>query len=432
MMGNHSNPELYFVEIMSWWRRLSMNKNNTALLSAQRAVTGVLLLIGCQFPYDPQVQPPPLKIITPVNDTDSIAGSGRIYPVNGDEQVCNPSVSQGGNFPGCMLWLGFNRLFVSVPDSLSGYQTTAVTTHDRLTITDTSNTVRWYLMMSDLNQSGTFQCPEWSTHPDYIACLTGAINKPFSGYAVRLSDKKSLHLCNNRLEEFSTPHFWLADSAQHGGIAETPEFDTNGFVKKELVQKFFGTTRFKFVYTLLNQGGTLFYIDYSSAESPAPVPLKKPKGYESWYAHSPLISPDGNWVAYHIFSNATQGTSYRSYIQKLDPSAEPVFIAEKASDPHWWALDDDYYIVYTVTSGAYFSEFDYTDYAIEASGDAGATVIQKLKGSWRDVPDFIGTLAPDERNSPYTLIKLPFKGGLSRDGRFLCTAYKSAYIVHLK
>jgi hypothetical protein len=394
----------------------------------------LVLVSGCQFPYSPKIQPDPVKEQVKINDSTGIGG-GYLYPVNTNQQTCNPSISQSGVYPACMLWLGFEQVSVKVPDSLNGYGVTNVHEHDRLTIVDTVNTVRWYIMLSDFNRSGEFQCPEWSTHPDYIACLIGTITQPYSGYAVRLSDKKSLKLCDGKLEEFSTPHFWLPDSAVHGSAVAAPFYDSSGFVIKDQVRQFFGTTQFKFVYTLLQKGGTLYYVDYSVSGNPAPVPLQKPEGLESWYCHSPLISPDGGWVTYHCFPNSAQGAYYRSFIQRLSPDAKPVFIADKASDPHWWVDrggSDQYYIVYTVTNGSYFSEYDYSDQSIEKSGNAGATLVQRLKGAWRDVPGFLGTLSPDDLERPYTLIHLPFKGGLSRDGDFLCTAYKYAYLLRLK
>jgi len=93
---------------------------------------------------------------------------------------------------------------------------------------------------------------------------------------------------------------------------------------------------------------------------------------------------------------------------------------------------DQYYIVYTITDGPYFTEYDFSDPSIEKSGNAGATMIQKLKGSWGDVPSFLSGLSPDDAEKPNTLINLPFKGGLSRDGHFLCTGYEYAYLLRLK
>jgi hypothetical protein len=278
------------------------------------------------------------------------------------------------------------------------------------------------------------QCPEWSTHPDYIACLIGAISQPYSGYAARISDKKYLKVCNKNLEEFSTPHLWVADSSFGGGTVASPVFDANGFIVKDQVRSFFGTTQCKFVYTLYNNGGTLYYVDYSADADPAPIPLRKPAGRVSWLCDSPLFSPDGNWIAFDCFENSTQGNYYSSYIQRLSPDSNPILISDMASDPHWWVdhyNNSEYSIVYTHTIGPYFSEFDFTDVSVGVSGGAGSTILRHLKGTWQDAPGFIGSLNLDDSYAPDTLVRLPFKGGLSSDGRFLCTAYEYAYIMRL-
>jgi hypothetical protein len=405
-----------------------LNKNRVWCLAIALAVT-----INCDLPYVPQRQPSP-NVIGKPDDTGTI-GSGYLYQVNVNQQTCNPSVSQSASFPGCMLWLGFNALTVKIPPSVAGYDTATASQHDRLTISDTGNNVRWFIMRNEVDSRGELQDPEWSTHHDYIACLVGIKTEPFSGYAIRLSDKKVLKVNNSRLMEFSTPHFWLPDSIMSCGDAAAPEWDSAGFATKATIQEFFGTTSLKFIYMLPDRGGALFYIDYS-VDAPLPVPLRKPEGRESWYAESPLISPDGNWVAYHVYQRGTEtnGDAYVSYVQRLQSDATPVLVAEKASDPHWWVDPNTktYYIVYSVTNGKYFSGYRYTDPGIEANGFAGATFKQQLRGSWVDGPAHMGGLEADPDVKPYTLVKLPFKGGLSRDGYFLATAYNFAYLMRLK
>ncbi|MBN1757137.1 MAG: hypothetical protein JW863_02400 [Chitinispirillaceae bacterium] len=412
-----------------------MTRRVSGKIYLQSAVALLIVAAGCDFPYAPRLQPQPSPECETVNHGDSgRTGSGYLYHVNISQQTCNPSVSPSPVYPACMLWLGFDRLSVSVPDSLKEYDATAVRSHDRLTVVDTANFVRWYIFRTSVEAAGEFQCPEWSTHPDYLACLIGSVAQPYSGYVIRFSDKKALRICSRNLEEFSTPHVWLPDSAVHGGYIDEPEYDANGFVTRELVEGFFGTTRVKFIYTLFDKSGTLFYVDYASAGDPEPVPLRKPESLENWYCHSPLISPDGGWVAYHCYPNSAQGSYYRSFIQRLSPEAPAIAIAEEASDPHWWkdpADPEQYYIVYTRTVGAYYSEADYTDRSVVSSGAAGATLLQKLSGTWRDVPAFLGTLTPDKSTAPLILLSLPFKGGLSPDGRFLSTAYKYAYLARL-
>jgi hypothetical protein len=335
-----------------------------------------------------------------------------------------------------------DRIAAAVPDSLSGYSLSSVESHDRITIVDTGNVVRWYIMRSSIDSRGELQCPEWSTHPDYLACLAGVPidpstpHPPYNGFAVRISDKKVLKVSNRNLREFSTPHFWLPDSAQGGTVESSPGYDTNGFIGKNAVAHFFGTTQFKFVYTLIPGSGTLYYVDYSATGSPAPIPLSKPVGKENDYCASPLISPDGNWVAYHCYTISAQGNSYSSYIQRLRPGSTAILIADGASDPHWWvdpySASHDYYLVYSITKREYQTDDDFTDSKIASSGAAGSTVLMRLRGAWQDAPDFIGSLEIDESFSPIIIAPLPFKGGLSRDGRFLCTSYTYSYFLKMK
>jgi hypothetical protein len=166
--------------------------------------TAALIAAGCDFPYHPQRQPQPYF---------EQKSNGYIYSINTNQQVCNPSITQSDAFPACMLWLGFDLVSVKVPDSLHGYSVTRVVEHDRLTISDTSNTVRWYLMASDAAPTGEMQCPRWSIHPDYLSFLVGIPAQSYSGFVIRISDRKLLKICNARLEEFSTPYVWVPDSA---------------------------------------------------------------------------------------------------------------------------------------------------------------------------------------------------------------------------
>lgn len=377
------------------------------------------LIAGCDFPYKPQQQPQPYF---------EQKSNGYIYSVNTNQQVCNPSITQSASFPACMLWLGFNQLSVRVPDSLKAYSLIQIEEHDRLTVSDTSNTVRWYLMATDAAPSGELQCPRWSVNGDYISFLVGIPAQPYSGFLVRVSDKKLLKICEGKLEEFSTPYVWLPDTIVSSAAADNPTYGANGFIEREHVQRFFGTTQLKYVYALPEtQGGTLFFIDYSGTGDPSPVRLPKPAGRDSWQCASPQISRDGNWIAFHCFQNAVQGYGYAVYIQKLQAGSTPVLIADRASDPHWWIDPENgvWNIVYAVTWGDYFIAGDFTDSALLRGNGVGATIMQPLNGSGT------GSLSVDTRAKPDTLVRLPFKGGLSPDGNFLCTAYKYAYLMRL-
>lgn len=390
------------------------------------------LIAGCI--YSPSQQPFP---DTTENNSHSSGktGSGTLFSINTRQQTCNPSISISPFFDGCMLWLGFDKLSINVPQEFKdSYLLNGIVSHDRLTITDTSNTVRWHIFRKDFSPEGEIQCPEWSTHPDYLACLTGVKMKPYSGYAIRLSDKKSLKIIDNALEEFSTPHLWIDTSSINlSAPADSIRYDQNGVVDLQSLSSFFGTGNVIYTFSLASKSGSIFYIDYS--KSPVPVKLPKPQGKESWICHSPLISPDGNWITYHCYLIPAQGLQYASYIQRIAPDSKPILIAEEASDPHWWVdiyNNNAYYIIYSYTPGSYFLETDFLSSATEVDGSSGFTLKQKLTGTWRpDAPAHAGGLSPDNTIQPDTLIKLPFKGGLSPDGRFLGTAYKYAYILQL-
>jgi hypothetical protein len=396
--------------------------------------TAFTLIINCDFPYAPQRQPAPYS--PDAAETGPVfTGTGTIYPVNVAQQTCNPSIVPQGFCSSSgpeMLFLGYDHLSVTTTDS--AFTSLPITMHDRLMVVDTANIVRWYFLRSSLAPAGDLQCPEWSTHCNYCTCLLGSIEKPYSGYAIRRSDRHTLKLCDALLDEFSTPFLYLADSAETAADGGTinPTY-TAGFADRTSVLRFFGTTAVKYLYTHSAAAGTLYYVDYLADAVPTPHPLAKPAGKESWYCASPVASHDGNWVAYHCFSNATKGPFYASYIQRLKPGSRPVLIADGASDPHWWRDPQSgiQYIIYSVTSGDYFTEYDFTDTTIESGGSAGYTLKQRLSGTTMEAPVHSGTLEPDRTVPPDTLIRLPFKGGLSVDGYYLCTAYKFAYLTKL-
>lgn len=332
-----------------------------------------------------------------------------------------------------MLWLGFSGTFVvNVPDSIVPYyNVTNIKQHDRLTISDTSNTVRWYIKREDISVTGEIQDPQWSTHPDYIACLgkDGAGN--WDGYVVRISDKAFIKFCEDKLIGTATPHVWLPDSVTSNGIVTSPAYDINGIIHKASVEQFFGTTNVKLVYSTTGNGLTIFYVDFNDS-IPQPIPLIKPETRENWDCVSPIISPDGNWIAYNCINSIR---NYPAYIQRLKPDRVPVFVSEEAADPQWWInrteTGNPYYLIYTLVNEQYFQPVDLADQAVEKSGSAGLTLKQKLKGSSGDVPAHMG-LKVDVSSPAETIARLPFKGGLSRNGRFLCTGYAYGYILDLK
>lgn len=390
-------------------------------------VLSLLIALQCGI-YDPkpQIQPTDNGV---KNESQS---SGTVYAINRSAQTCNPSIAPSGPYNGCMLWLNFGGdLNVVVPPANSGYKIDRVNVrqHDRLSISDTANTIRWYVMRDELGISGQIQDPRWSVNPDYIACLGDEHNDgKWCGYVVRISDKKYCKVSENNLDETSTPYLWVPRSAVAGSSALTPSYssDRGGFIDTVSIKTFFGTDNVKLVYNKVETGQTLYFIDYSS-NSIKPVRLEKPKDRSDWDCESPQISPDGNWIVYNCIGSGV----YESYIQQLKTNSVPVLIAKNAADPHWWIHPEfkTTYIVYCEIKGDYFSKSDYTDPSFELNGTLGSTWKQEVAIASGDIP---GHAAFEMTGTPSMIVNLPFKGGISADGRYLCTGYGDAYIMSLK
>ncbi|MFP4416252.1 MAG: hypothetical protein ACLFSB_03180 [Chitinispirillaceae bacterium] len=397
---------------------------------------GVLLIYlligifaGCDFPY----QPEPEKALEGIA---SYTNAGTIYPINSGSQICNPSISLHPDYAGCMLWLNFSgALNVRVPDSLSGYTTDrgSVRMHDRLTLTDSSNTVRWYVMNTDLglDPDKQLQDPEWTTHPDYITCLSERSSLEWAASVVRVSDHAVIHLTSGVLDEISTPHVWIEPAAHVPVGSASPVYDENGLADRESVEDFFGTANVKLVYTKLVDGDyRLFFVDYSSSKL-QPLMLPKPSGAQDYAVESPLISPDGNWILFNAASQMNR-SGYASYAQRLQAESTPYLVSEDAAAPHWWvhpSMPEKLYVVYARIEGNYSVSAEYTA-QLEASGAAGQTYKQEVMAAGSS--DLAHHASFALIGKPQSLVGLPFKGGLSPDSRFLCTGYDNGYIMYLR
>jgi hypothetical protein len=358
--------------------------------------------------------------------------ASRLRCVNTGRQICNESISQDAeNYSGCMLWLNFmGEMTVRVPSQwVDEYTIPAPFHHDRLTISDTGNTVKWFVMRPSFI-TGEMQDPEWTTHPDYIALLGQDDDAAWDGYIVRISDKEFFKFSEDGLNGTSTPHLWLPTGYTGAAAPESLEYDANGLVTKASIAAYFGTDTVKVAFSYKVGGWlTLRYIDYSAAD-PQVVELSRPEGKDDWHCESGLISPDGNWIVFNCYT----GTStYSAYVQELTPGSRPVLIAEPGADPHWWRdpADGSLFVVYSTTGGV-ISEglegFIGDDGSIDAS--LGSTLIRRA-----DLTSGGGGGGPGSwyyfKDPPVNLVDLPFKGGLSPDGRFLCTGYNYAYLFVL-
>jgi hypothetical protein len=386
------------------------------------------VLFFCRYPYSPAPEP---AIV--VSGQGGSEGKARVFIINGHAQICNPSVSLDTvHFPGCMLWLNFSGdLQITVPDSLQDYSAERSRQHDRLSIVDTSNTLRWYMTRKELGADALeeIQDPEWSAHPEYIVSLLSFEAKQKWGcYVIHPLSRNKLLLCKEGLSATSTPHIWIDPEAQTGNEPLEVSYDENGLADRVAVQTFFGTSNVKFVVgKQKNWILSLYYIDFSS-EDKGLIPLQRPAGKDGWQCESPLISPDGNWIVFNVYKRTTY---YETYIQELVPGSVPILLKEGASDPHWWRHPGDesmLYVVYQEVPGDNLVYGDFKDESFQNTAELGVTKRQMIR-LFPGAPS--GAVSLSRSGLEETIVSLPTKGGLSPDGRYLCTGYDRAFMVGL-
>lgn len=360
---------------------------------------------------------------------NSTTDMGVLYAVNDGKQICNPSVSQDSkNYPASMLWLNFGgTLKVKALDSV--YTTSKVVQHDRLSVSDTSGKVLWYLMRDTEAGDCQFQDPEWSTHPNYIVALRAFNSKGESGckesdmdygmFAVRMSDKKKFFFYDKEMSEFATPHLWVEADAEHDTTAAD-----------DTVEGFFGTDQVRLVY--VNKKDEIVFVDYANGGTKGAKTLKKPSGVDGWMMDSPMISPDGNFVVYNMINSSMTG--WKSYIQELSENSKPIEI-EKSSgmisepvQPRWFAYAERLFVMWTeFPQGSQFvNKNDLTEVSVQ-DGSAGRTAM-------REVSLVAG--APSDLAFAWTgdvveIAPIPMIGGRSPDGRFVATGTNLGFLLEL-
>ncbi|HUI90963.1 MAG TPA: hypothetical protein VLX68_01840 [Chitinivibrionales bacterium] len=199
---------------------------------------------------------------------------------------------------------------------------------------------------------------------------------------------------------------WLYKPTQF--IVPAPPPPKRGFISGDSLAKFCGLKDVILLYNWSIQGEmtpTLYYVNFSDS-NPTPIQMKKPVGREDWYANSPMPSPDGKLVAYYVF----QGAQCEAYVQQLDPAAVPILVASPGSDPHFYKdPQGNLWVTYAnitgILTGSLTSDSSYVTYKQQ---------VNAINGQKIGLPD--------------TLVHLPFYGGISKDGRYLCTGYAGAYI----
>lgn len=389
-----------------------------------------LTLFACYSP-DP-FQAESLDNGSKQNETSSI---GKIFTVNGDNQICNPSVSQDPvNFPASMLWLNFQSdLKVKSPDTtVYTIAKAKVKQHDRLTVSDTAGVVKWYLMRDLSKGECQFQDPEWSTHPDFIIALRGqdpdgSTSCPdvldFGIFAVRTADKAKFWFYDKKIIETATPHLWVNPAAK---------FDKDGDIST--VEGFFGTKDVRLTYVDGENKSSqhIVFVDFANGGKSKAIKLKKPKDRSDWGVESPMISPDGKFVVYEMEKNTK---TWETYIQELSESAEPIKI-ERTKDmmsdpaqPHWFEFGGRLFVLWTEfasTEGGYFNKIDLSESSAQ-DGSVGRTVMREIHLTAGAPKDIAAEWVGENRE----IAPVPMIGGRSPDGKFLSTGYKYAYLLKL-
>lgn len=363
------------------------------------------------------------------NSNNSVTDMGTLYAVNDGKQICNPSVSQDPkNYPASMLWLNFGgTLKVKASDSV--YTTSKVVQHDRLSVSDTSGKVLWYLMRDTEAGDCQFQDPEWSTHPNYIVALRAFNSKGESGckesdmdygmFAVRMSDKKKFFFYNKEMSEFATPHLWVETGAE----PDTAAADST-------VDGFFGTNQVRLVY--VNKKDEIVFVDYANGGTKGAKTLKKPSGVDGWMMDSPMISPDGNYVVYNMINSSMTG--WKSFIQELSGNSKPIEIEKSPGmisepvQPRWFTYAERLFVMWTeFPQGSQFvNKNDLSEVSVQ-DGSAGRTVMREVSVATGAPADLAFAWAGDM----IEIAPIPMIGGRSPDGRFVATGTNLGFLLEL-
>jgi hypothetical protein len=191
-------------------------------------------------------------------------------------------------------------------------------------------------------------------------------------------------------------------------IAPMPPPPKHAFVSPSALNSFCGTANVTLLYSYEKLGilTQTIYFAHLNDSNAVPLALKKPAGREKWKVDSPNVSPDGKFVTFHCFS----ASQCAVYIQRIDSAAVPVLVDDPGSEPHFYKDSlGNLFVTYANT-------FGFLDAALK-SYTSYATYMKQIDTS---------TGRPG--SSSIKIAPYPFYGGLSKDGRYLCTGYKYAYL----
>ncbi|SHH20618.1 hypothetical protein SAMN05720761_11090 [Fibrobacter sp. UWCM] len=377
------------------------------------------LLVAC---YSPE----PFEAESVESASSGKSDIGTVFPVNTQKQICNPSVSQDtANYPAAMLWLNFGgTLKVTPPDS--GFTTSGVIQHDRLTISDTSGKVLWYMMRDTSAGECQFQDPEWSTHADYAVALRAydldgkkaCENLDYGIFAVRMSDSKRFWFYDKKIIETASPHLWVS-----------PDASVDEDAADSTVEGFFGTDKVRLTY--VNDEDKIVFVDFANGGLDKAKTLARPSGKSGWSIDAPMISPDGNFIVYNVLENPT---TWEAYIQELSANSLPVKIERgqnslsEPAQPHWFSFGGRLFVVWTEfpQGSQMLNKNDLTQESVQ-DGSVGRTVMREVRLNAGAPSDLAVEWVGDVRE----IASIPMIGGRSPDGRFLATGTNYGYLLEL-
>jgi hypothetical protein len=184
---------------------------------------------------------------------------------------------------------------------------------------------------------------------------------------------------------------------------------------RDSVKSFIGAPSYNFKLAFVS--GTVYVVDFNVLETdektgkdfPQVVRLQNdPQG--TGKPSSPLISPDGSLATYFLFGGPTAQTPY---VQKIANGALPVALSTAGTDPHFWTGTDGK--LYSVYSDKWQLNFN------TLSSLTGYSTFRQQIDPLTGAPVSPRTVLADK----------PFNGGLSRNGRYLCTGYQDGGIYDL-
>jgi hypothetical protein len=324
-----------------------------------------------------------------------------------------------------MLWLNFGgTLKVTPPDS--GFTTSGVIQHDRLTISDTSGKVLWYMMRDTAAGECQFQDPEWSTHADYAVALRAydldgkkaCENLDYGIFAVRMSDSKRFWFYDKNIIETASPHLWVS-----------PDASVDEDAADSTVEGFFGTDKVRLTY--VDGDDKIVFVDFANGGLDKAKTLARPSGKSGWSIDAPMISPDGNFIVYNVLENPT---TWEAYIQELSANSSPVKIERgqnslsEPAQPHWFSFGGRLFVVWTEfpQGSQMLNKNDLTQESVQ-DGSVGRTVMREVRLNAGAPSDLAVEWVGDVRE----IASIPMIGGRSPDGRFLATGTNYGYLLEL-